>query len=397
MNILIINRYSEIHGGADTVFLNTVKLLTVNGHQVYTFTLDDLNLGVKHRNFYKTQNKTLLSKFSVFRNYIYHFEVALKLVSFLKKNNIDVCNIHLYIGSLSNSIIHVLKLFKVPIVHTVHDYRLICPANAMFRDNTICEKCLDGSIFNSVKNKCSKGKLFQSLTIWFEALIRNNLVTPSKKIDHFLFVSHFSRAIHESKFPSIKGKGTVIYNFSNQEKLSKNHSNYFLFFGRLSQEKGIINLLKVIESYNIPLKIAGDGPLKGIVEKFAEKNSCITYEGKKNKQELQELIENCKFVVLPSVWYENNPMTIIESFHIGKPVIGSDLGGIPELIGTDKGLIFRNDAKNINLLNALVKANSMSDQEYLGMSKKCFNYARKVLSEKINYSKLIQVLDHVSQ
>lgn len=397
MTVLLINRYNKINGGADTVFLNTQQLLSQNGIKVITFTLDNFHAGERHREFYGTKKKNLRNTLNILLNYFVNIKAAINLLKLIKENKIDVCNIHLYIGTLSNSIVYILNRKKIPIVHTVHDYRLLCPANALLDKNTkLCESCINGNILNSVIKRCSDGSIGKSLLIWSEALIRNTFFNPTTHIEHFVFVSNFSKNKHLLKYPELKNKSTVIYNFSSSVSGKPlNRGRYLLYFGRLSPEKGIKNLITVCLKHKIELIIAGDGPLRRLVEKTSKANSNIQYVGKKGKKELKHLIENSSFIVVPSIWYENNPMSIIESFHLGKPVIGSNLGGIPELLNNGRGIIFENDKQNNGLTTALINALKMSKKEYQNISRKCLDFATSSLSDSQNYEQLITVFENV--
>ena len=200
-------------------------------------------------------------------------------------------------------------------------------------NNKICEKCKDGFYFRCVIKRCSQNSLTQSAILAADAYFRKKIIKPVDVIDHFLFVSHFAKNKHvefESKYNS---KSSVLYNFNvnlKDIKSIKNKGNYFLFYGRLSREKGISTLIDAAINANIKLKVVGEGLLLPKYKKLKHKN--IEFLGFKSGAELWSLIYNSSFVVVPSEWYENNPLTIIEAYSFGKPVIGARIGGIPEII-----------------------------------------------------------------
>jgi glycosyltransferase involved in cell wall biosynthesis len=189
-----------------------------------------------------------------------------------------------------------------------------------------------------------------------------------------------------------------LYNFFpeiNAVQPNNTKGEYFLFYGRLSAEKGIFTLLKAWEKADISsvLKIVGDGPLKEDILKFIIDNQLknIQYLGFKNKNELPDLISNSSFIIIPSEWYENNPLTIVESYTYSKPVIGSEVGGIPEIIDNkNTGYLF--EMGNSDLLAEVIKAaNSLSEQDYINLSNNARTFAEKHFSPEEHYKKLIKI------
>jgi glycosyltransferase involved in cell wall biosynthesis len=267
MRILLINSKHFIDGGADRVYLNTGKLLEDNGHNVaYFSTLNDKNLYSDYSKYFvnniKPRQGSLLSKIQIVKKYLYNHEALVKLKMLIKDFKPDVAHIHLFYGALSSSILHILKDNRISIVITIHDYRLLCPVNSMLdKQGRICEKCINGRFYNCVLKRCSEGNIFQSTVVAAEAYMRKFLVDPLVYIDHFIFVSQFSKEKHISFDNRYKEKSSHLYNFSDSfENAKAIKGDYLFYYGRLSKEKGVLNLINSVKKTNSKLIIAGDGP-----------------------------------------------------------------------------------------------------------------------------------------
>lgn len=215
-------------------------------------------------------------------------------------------------------------------------------------------------------------------------------------IDKFIMPSKFIQKKHIEHIPEISSKSIQIYNFID---FTNYHSrlifgDYYLYFGRLSREKGIITLIDTFAHHkNLKLIIAGDGPLKEHLDKRIKDMNLVNIQtiGFISGEKLKDLISNSKFVIIPSEWYENNPLSIIESQALGKPVIGADIGGIPELIDDNKnGFIFESFNQN-SLSEILEKAENLSKKDYQSYSQAARKKAESNYSSESYYKKLLHV------
>lgn len=395
MKILLINNQNSIKGGAHRVFLETGSMLKENGNKVvYFYAKDSLSLEDDIDNKYPRirnyRNLTFIEKVKYSRDFFYNKDANIKLVTLIEEAKPDIAHIHLFLGGLSLSILNALKTKNIPIVHTVHDYRLICPAYTFLdKNNNICEKCIDRFYLRCFINKCSlENKYSHSLILSADAYFRRYFINPINIIDKFIFVSNFSKQLHIKHDKTFARKSEIIYNFKPDVRkfANNNKGNYFVYFGRLSREKGLMLLVKAAKRLNINLKIIGDGPLKSTLQMDSNKN--IEVLGFKNQDELWNIISMCSFVIIPSEWYENNPLAIIESFALGKPVIGSNIGGIPELIENERGLLFEPKSL-LSLKIAIKKALEMPVSRYYQMVKNVINYSDSTLSRNNHYNKLL--------
>lgn len=403
MRILQINQCHYKRGGADIVYLNTIALLKSMGHQVACFsTQNERNEDSPFSSYfvpsYDLHNQSLGKKISAIGPYINNREAFKRLESLIKDFKPDIAHVHLFYATLSISVLDALKKNNIPVLHTVHDYRLLCPVNSFLDSKgNICETCAKGSPLNSLKQKCSEGKMTQSAIVALEALYWRNFNSPLSKVDSFHFVSDFCRNKHIEYHPQIKGKSVVFYNFNSLPNFEQKKSDekYYLYYGRLSTEKGILTLVEAWKGLadHIKLKIVGSGLLlKQIQNKIKDLNLLnIELLGYKQGSDLYQLIQNAHFVIIPSEWYENNPMTIVESYSLGTPVIGSNIGGIPEIIiENETGYIF--ETKNTTQIQEKIKtAESLGSEQYKEFSSNAINFSLKHFSRNSYYEKLLKI------
>jgi len=403
MKILQINNCHYRRGGADAVYLNTIDLLKRNGNKVFEFSQSaENNIESDYSNTFVDNfdplNYTIARKLLKTPRQLYSFEASKKLSNLLEKERPDIAHIHLYKGVLTASILHVLKKNKIPTCITLHDYSLLCPRNILFDgDNKISEKCITSSSINCILKRCNRKNLMYSTVTYLEYNINNTFFRPEKCFNKIIAVSKFNFQKHSLK-ESLKDKLVHLYNFFpglEETKPNPIKGNYFLYYGRLSNEKGLNTLISAFSKLDdrFQLKVIGTGPLKEDLE-VTVKNlgvNNIEFHGYKNGDELNQLIKNSSFVIVPSEWYENNPLTIVEGYSMGKPVIGSNAGGIPELISDNNtGYLF--EMSNLNsLIQKIVSAQSLNQLEYDNMSKKARQFADHHFSDEVHYKKLIDI------
>jgi hypothetical protein len=401
MKILLIDVYNYNKGGAETVCFNTGKLLEEHGHQVVYFTLRwDKNNPSPYSGYFpesKETRKGLLKQVKNVVNYFYHFEAAKKIEQLIKHEKPDIAHIHLIWGQITASILPVLKKHQIPILFTVHDYRMVCPAY-VFRNGSgrICEDCKGKYFYKCFVHTCCKGSKVLSAVMASEQYFRNVFFNPSKYIDGLLYVSNFARDIHERYMPALKDIPKItLYNFCTSiARIPKAmpKERYFLYFGRLSSEKGVKTLLKAFRDLpNCRLDVVGTGPEEKALKKYAH-ISCmnnVNFLGYKRGKELQDLVTNAFFVLVPSECYENNPMSIIEAYAVGTPVIGAKIGGIPEIIleGNTGYQFISGDVQTLK--DKVMLADSVSAKDYVHLSSETLNFAHGNLSLDRYYLKLI--------
>lgn len=403
MKILLINNCHYRRGGADVVYLNTGKLLEKMGHDVFYFSQkskDNYNTEsskyfVENIDFFKI---SAIQKLLLTPRFFFSLEAKKNLEALIKNEKPDIAHIHLYKGTLTPSILITLKKFKIPAVITLHDYGFLCPHN-LFIDgkNRICERCINHSALNCIIHKCNRNNLLLSTISAFEYLFHKYFIPFEKYFDRIILPSKFSYEKH-ARIKKIKHKINHLYNFYpnlNDECINKNIGSYFLFYGRFAEEKGLITLINAWFKVKVKtnLKIVGTGPLSNIVKERIDQAKAKNIEmlGFKYGTELVGLIKNSSFVIVPSEWYENNPLTVIEAYSFGKPVIASNIGGIPEIVKDNiTGYLF--EMKNVSQMKSIIeKASQISQSEYEQLSINARKFAEENFSEDNHYNKLIEI------
>jgi glycosyltransferase involved in cell wall biosynthesis len=398
MKILLINNQHYRKGGAHTVYFNTGELLQKHGHEIYYFAMkNEYTLPYEYDEFFPNaidyRELSFLKKTRATKSFIYNKESYKKLNEYIKLIKPDIAHVHLFMGGLTVSILEALKENNIPVVHTVHDYRLICPAYLFLNgENEICEQCKKGKFYWCLVNKCSERSFSQSGILALDAYYREWYKKPYNLMDSLIFVSNFAMQKHQEFELPKDVNCSVLYNFIlNLQTYVPNHQRgkYFLYFGRLSREKGILTLIESVRISDIKLKIVGTGPLFEQIKRIETTN--IQVLGFKQGDELNQIIRNASFIVIPSEWYENNPMSLIEAYAFGKPVIGADIGGIPEIIiPNETGFLF--ESKNINDLKEKIQiAQNLTNKEYEYMSKNARKFAETHFNPKNHITALINI------
>ena len=404
MKILLINNFHYRKGGSEAVYFNMARMLMQRGHEVVFFSCTSpLNEQDGSNRHFVTPNNSLPLAQGAMR-YIYNREAQRSLEQLIKEEQPDIAHIHLFWGGLSTSILDTLRKYRIPIVHTAHDYRMVCPAYSFRRaDGTICEECKGGKYYRCLKHRCSRNSLVHSLLMSVEMYLRNYWHKALKKIDGIVFVSNFSRNKHFELMPQLaQSKSIVSYNTIppiEEHFISRERGEYYLFFGRLSYEKGIKTLIEAFTALNGPkLKIVGTGPEEEMLKAYVAEHHSedkIEFVGYRSGDELKELIRDASFVIVPSECYENNPMTIIEAYSAGVPVIGAHIGGIPEIIDENHtGLLFPSGDVQ-GLKEAITKAESLSEENYSEMSQAARKFAAENFSEEQSYKRIITLYQEI--
>jgi glycosyltransferase involved in cell wall biosynthesis len=405
LKILQINNIHYRRGGADIVYLNTGKLLENHGHDVLYFSQKNVKNETTNSNdyFIKETNyfdKSLINKIYSIPRFFYSDESKRQLSKLINELKPDIAHIHLYKGTLTPSILEVLKINNVPIIISLHDYGLLCPHNLMLDGKmNICTRCVNGSALNCITNKCNRNNLLLSTVSSLEYIFHKAFFPFDKYFDKIITVSKFGQQMHQ-KSKSLFDKILHLYNFYpdlNQTEINTKKGNYILYFGRLSAEKGVETLFNawLMKERKAQLKIVGTGELYEELNKKSIGISSIEMLGFKSGDELNKLIKEASFIIVPSEWYENNPLTIIEAYANGKPVIGSNVGGIPEIINDgDTGFLFEMGSVD-DLSDKITKAETIDEEEYYRLSTNARKFAVEHFSEESHYNSLLSIYKEV--
>ncbi len=403
MRILIVNSFHYYRGG-DCVYTFELSntLQQIGGHKVIDFAMHyPGNVPSEYSEFFVPEidlpkelaRGGLRSGIRVFRRVIYSNKSKHKLSQLLDKYPVDIAHIQNIHRHITPSIFHVLRARNIPIVWTLHDSFLLCPNSIFFSKDKVCEACKGGRFYNAVFKKCRKDSYVASIVVMLEEYI-HRLLGLLKFVDFFIAPSQFLRnKMIEYGFAS--DRVIHIPNFIDTEniKSSLNNNGYILYLGRLSYEKGLKTLIKAISLCDsVKLLIAGDGPLKieleAVVNKITPKK--IKFLGYLNRERLQEIIDGAIFIVMPSECYENFPYAILEAFAAGKPVIGSRIGGIPELVQEgETGLTF--EPGNIEDLRDKIDYLINSPDKISEMGRNARKFVEKELNPEKHYKQLMKI------
>jgi len=335
LKIIIVHNFYQYTGGEDSVLQSESALLKQHGHEILLFTKD--NKEILAYNFFQ--------KVKFIQNTIYNRTIQAEFSSQIEDFKPDIVHVHNTFPLISPAIYDVCLEKRIPVIQTLHNFRLACTGALFYRENSICEECSGKKIpWHGVKYGCYRNSQLQSGVVAAMIAYHKLVKTWEKKVDCFITLTEFSKKkFLENGLPA--AKLAIKPNFITPdpgERTSK--GDYVLFVGRLSNEKGVINLLKAwLLIKNITLKIAGTGPLLQQIVDFVSTNNLKNVEilGFQPKSQIYSLIKNSRFLVFPSEWYEGFPLTIIESLACGVPVIGSRLGAIEEkIINNYTGLHF---------------------------------------------------------
>lgn len=400
MRVLQINNFEDIGGGSDRVYQLTTKLLLDRGHEVATLACGSNSFDARKmtvvlpRNGYVEKNP--LSTLKNIRNFVARPEAATEIENIARNFRPDIAHLHIFYGQLSNSVLAALRRLSVPIVMTVHEYRMLCPISTMFTQKLgICERCATGNYTHAIIHRCNRGSLLASSLSAAEAKVRDNVkdYNYQRNIDHFFMVSSFCRDKHIEFHPEIAKKSSVLYNFVTPSEGSPQPPNerYYLYCGRLSHEKGLGLLCEAFAKRpHDHLKIAGDGPLSETLRNTYSRYANIQFLGKLDTVSLQAQIRGAWFTIAPSEWYENNPMSILESFSAGTPVIAAAIGGIPELVHEGRtGLLFKPSSAE-ELSACLEHASALSIDARMSFAEHAIGLVRRQHTAEYHYGRLLE-------
>ncbi len=348
MNILVVNWTWYPSGGDWTYVEHVSKLYRDHGHQVIPFSMnDERNYPSKYSNYfienidYKKINKRSLSAgIKVVSKSIYSAEAQKKLEKLLSAIKVDFVHINVIHHYITPAILKTLKQRNIPIIWTLHEYTPICPESTFISHGNICEKCNGGAFFNCITHRCKKGSILASTVAALENYVHRAL-NYYAYVDYYICPSKF--LYHKFKdFNFFPDKLVQLYHGYDYQEIEKanakkvlNAEKYIVFTGRLEKIKGAHTVLEAMKLCpDVQLKIVGSGTQEAYLKAYRHKHNLtnVTFLGKLNKEQTLETIGNAQFSICASEWYEVLGFTIVEAMALGKPVIGSNIGAIPEMV-----------------------------------------------------------------
>ena len=398
MRILLVNKFHYLRGGSEKYYFELAQLLKSKGHTVGFFSMKheenittgdaeyfveeiDLNTGSKLKALdviYSQENKRLMAKA-------------------LEEFKPDIVHINNFQRQLSASIIDAIKEKNIPIVMTAHDLNPICPASIMLYNGEVCDDCITQGYLQCIKKKCVKGSTLKS-TLGVMEKKYYDIHKVFRKIDCIISPSEFNKnqlVNGKLKYNEI----VTLHNFVNEsERNDYVLGDYAFYLGRLSKEKGILNLIEAIGDIpNAKLLIAGDGPERERIEAYISEHKLdgrITLLGYQNQDSIHKYITNSRFVVIPSICNENCPYSVLEAMEIGKPIVASRIGGIPELIADgENGYLYKAD--DINELKEKLTLLLDDDEKVNSFAQKSRELYESYYSPDSYYNELIKIYNKV--
>lgn len=356
--LLNLNSYHYRRGGADVVYLDHAALFARQGWDTAFFAMhhpqnepsvwshyfvDELQYGAAYG---------ALQKVQMAGKIIYSIEARQKLAALIKVFRPDIAHAHNLYHHLSPSVLSLLHAEGIPTVMTAHDLKLACPSHEMLLHGRICERCKGGRFIHCVTNQCIKQSTVLSTLVAIESAVHRMAGSYTRHLSHIIVPSRFlGTKLVEWGVPQ-----ALIHHVPNAVDVhafqpATAAGQGFAYIGRMTASKGVVTLVEAAKRTGLPLQMVGSGELDDSLRARASGHPNIRFAGRLNGDALWQAVVACRALVLPSEWYENAPMSILEAYALGRPVIGARIGGIPEMIDTgETGFLF--ESGNVDALAA---------------------------------------------
>jgi glycosyltransferase involved in cell wall biosynthesis len=387
MKILLVHNTYQYRGGEDVVLDQERQLLKNAGHEVVEY----------QRHNSEIQQYSTVQKVSLLVRTVWASDSRREFSALLQENKPDIVHIHNTFPLISPSIYWACRSAQVPVVQTLHNYRMFCPQANFFRDGKTCEDCIDGNFWQGVRHGCYRDSRLETAPVALMLWVHHALKTWHRMVDRYIVLTAFSRSrFVNAGLPA--DKIVVKPNFVPDTGVRTQEGSYALCVGRVSQEKGVTALLKAWRQVprTYVLRVIGDGPAREQLERDAKADglSNVTFMGHQPRERVVEAMKGARFVIFPSELYENLPLTILESFACGVPVLASKLGAMQEIVEEGHtGMFFQpGDSEEI----ARVVSRAWEQPEYMG---RLGAQARKEYETKYtaaaNYQQLLEIYQDV--
>jgi glycosyltransferase involved in cell wall biosynthesis len=383
--ILIVHNYYQIPGGEDTVIANEKKLLEDNGHEVIQY----------------SRNNNEIKDFSLIKWALFPFTSIFSVKTYrdvkriIRSNDIDIVHVHNTLSLISPSVYYAAIKCNVPVVQTIHNFRLLCPGATFYRDGHICEDCVSFGLYCAVKHKCYRNSRLQTLAYVISSKIHRTLSIYGKL--NYICLTKFN----QEKILQLKGlnpeqvfiKPNFVVDVPDKVITYEQRKNQYVFAGRIDKLKGIDTLLQAWKGLGVnapKLVVCGTGPMEEWCQKYIANNDLknVEMKGFLTNVEVRKEIADSKALILPTQCYEGFPMTIVESYASGTPVIGSNIGNVDKLIEEEiTGVKFPYSSPE-GLVNVLRKFEKL---DHNTLCKNCYQVYNENYSSIINYNKIIDI------
>ena len=326
MKILMVHNTYREAGGEDVVFQSEKRLLKQNGHTVIAYERSNMEL----------QDSNFFNRIAIATKMVWSWESRREFAALLDAERPDLVHVHNTFMAISPSIYSACSERNIPVVQTLHNFRLLCPAGNFFRDGIICNECLDSTLLPSVRHCCYRNSRGATAGVALMLAIHRALDTWRSSVARFITLTEFAKSqFAAAGFPA--SRFVVKPNFMDFDPGERVRAGeYAAFIGRLMDNKGVGVLLDAWKKLppKYPLHIVGDGPERAVLETEARESHLdgIVFRGRLQREEVIEAVKNARFIIVPSTLYEGFPMCIVEAFACGTPVLCSKLGGLAEIV-----------------------------------------------------------------
>ena len=404
MKVLLVNKFHYLKGGSETYYFALGKLLKEKGCDVIYFSMkDDKNVPCAQEKYFVNHvdyNASLNPIQAVIASakLLYSFEAKRKFEKLLIDEKPDIIHLNIFQSQLTDSIVFVALKYHIPIVYTAHDLKTVCPTYLMMNSGKICDKCINGNYWHCISTRCMKNSRVKSLLAVLEAesyRIRktyrrmNLIICPSQHHKKRIAQGHVCNPGILRYMPNFLPEETEFH-------AGDPNGSYYLYFGRLSEEKGIMTLLQAFRKAKVtrPLYIVGTGPQEKEIQQYIQQHEMqktIKMLGYKTGDDLRQIISSAYCVVLPSICCENAPYSIMEAQAMGRPAIVSDNGGLPELVSDGfSGYIFHgNNPKDLCSKLEKMENSVFSGDEICEMAREKYSSEKYILKLISEYKRLI--------
>ncbi len=386
--VLIVHNYYQIPGGEDVVVANEKELLEQHGHTVFLYSRSNSEI----------KNMRMVKKLLLPFGAVFNFRTYCQIKQIVKENEIDIVHVHNTWNLISPSVYYAARACRVPVVQTIHNFRLLCPGATFYREGRICEDCVSKGFICAVRNKCYRNSRMQTFVSVFCNTI-HRLTGIYGKINYICLTEFNKRKLLQLKQIS-QDRVFVKPNFVSDcggFVSAKDRANRIIYAGRLDKLKGVDILFEAWKQMgdDAPeLVVCGTGPLGKWCKQFVADNHLekIKLMGAVSNAEVRNLIATAKALILPTQWYEGFPMSIVEAFSVGTPVIGSDIGNVGDMIREGiSGVKFdRNSSK------ALIDAIHILQNNQDDLYEKVYEYYLSNYSAEMNYVHLMEIYGKVT-
>lgn len=390
-NVLIVHNYYQIPGGEDTVVANEKQMLEKHGHKVILYARSNLELKKL-----SGRQKLMLPFTTVFNRRTYK-----EVKRIIRERRIDIVHVHNTLNLVSPSVYYAAIACHVPVVQTIHNFRLLCPGATFYRDGHVCEDCLEKGLFCAVKHGCYRGSRLQTLACVINTKFHR--MTGIYKKLNYICLTEFNKdkllSFKQISPERVFVKPNFVESIDDEIVPPEKRADQFIFVGRLEKLKGVDVLLrawKMMGDSAPKLLLCGNGPMEQRCREYIAKNGLESVEmmGFVPNERVREMVANSKALILPTQCYEGFPMTIAEAFAVGTPVIASDLGNAGSLVEEGvTGLKFTADSSK-ELMEAALRLDTYADMygaaeaEYDQKYTEAQNYERLMETYKMSKQEL---------